>query len=130
MEGNEDDLSTQERLDAILIRVRSGQPLVEALNEANEFYWFYSKLTRQQRLPIIQARRAIQAAQRENEKRSTQSAHAKNGFVVIWVSLPPDRRDAFQALCDQKSTVMTHRINKLINADIKQFLESQGQQSG
>ncbi len=95
--------------DRVLVRVRSGMDITQALkNDDRRSY--YNSLSRAQRAPVNQARR---------EYLATTRPPAESREVMLKVKLSSQRRGLFDRHCVGLGTSMNRRINSLIIADMK-----------
>ncbi|GAB3994648.1 hypothetical protein GCM10028807_32720 [Spirosoma daeguense] len=103
----------QARIDRILVRVRAGEFIRDALVHEGLRHWFYG-LPVEERAPVMAARREFEYRGGQAKKLGVESI--ANSFILVEV--PTERKESFDALCFQKGTSMNRRINSLIVADL------------
>ena len=111
------DVTKAGLIDRLLVRLKSGQSLEEALTVEQCRQWFYTKLSDASRAPVI-------ALQKELEYKAEQAANLENS-AMVWVSLTPDQKSRFQSLCETQRTSVSQRISTLILDDLRGHMDKQ-----
>jgi hypothetical protein len=107
-----------EQLEVLLIRVKGGMGIDEALKVDKSHRWYYdnSKVSPAQRAVIRAARREYEERKKYPQGRVPQPGRHSGSFLML--EMPDYRKNQYQTICDINGVSMSQQTLSLINSFI------------